>query len=160
MPLAASNNYEAGLTDKFLEMLDAAVLNREHGVDNIVDHQWPVEACLTKLGDRPVCPVLIVGDKVEENVGIDECHASPRVSVEASVGMPALLCEPGHQQIADLLRYGHLSLCGDGGGHIRSGVISISRKALPNRPEFRLWTLRLAKLPVGCHQSISNPYHI
>lgn len=83
-------HFKAGRIKKRVEILDAGVANGELGVDRVIDQQWSIESRGLKLGNRPICPVWIVRNKVEQNVGIDERHDSPRVSAMiASVESPS-----------------------------------------------------------------------
>jgi hypothetical protein len=65
---------DAGFAQHGVERFDRVEPHGQLGVDRIVDQQRALDGGGVELSDRPVRSMRIVGDDVQEDVGVDERH--------------------------------------------------------------------------------------
>ncbi|MFM2045244.1 MAG: hypothetical protein RLY86_3820 [Pseudomonadota bacterium] len=93
---------DPGLLQHVVKILDPLEAHGQLGIDHTVYEQRPLDCRGVQLPDRPVRPDGIVGDNVEQDVGIDQGHGSAfapgqchdLVGTEAGAGPTAQCGEP------------------------------------------------------------------
>lgn len=70
--------HDAGIDEHCVEILDAVVVDGGLGIYHVVDQHWASQGRLLQPCERPVRPDGIVGDEIEQDVGVDQDQVSDR----------------------------------------------------------------------------------
>jgi hypothetical protein len=91
---------------RLVQILHSVVANRHLGVNDRIDDDAAAFGGIRQHGRRPVGPLVILAEKIEEHIGVDQraVQSSPRVNaINSSVVMPGF--GRGARRIASTRRF-------------------------------------------------------